>query len=207
MSKLLIDGDVLVYRAGFAAEKTNYLVTELRKIVAETATAADAKELVTEGRLLWSRKVPDPVEKAITIIDVMIADIRARFAGMKTEVYLSGVGNYRYGIATRKSYKGNRDTPKPVHSKALVEHLVKRGAIVSAGEEADDMLGIAATSNPGSVIASVDKDLLQIPGKHYDFVTKEEVRSPPRKPPSTSMPRYSVATKLIMSPGSPGLAP
>lgn len=174
--KLLIDGDVLVYRAGFAAEKTNYLVTELRKIVAEVDNHKDAKELVTPGRHLWSRKVPDPEERAIQILDVMIADIRARYAGLEPVVFLSGVGNFRYSIATRRAYKGNRDTPKPMHAKALTAHLVKRGAVVSAGEEADDLLGIAATATPGSVIATVDKDLMQVPGKHYDFVKKEELR-------------------------------
>lgn len=180
--KLLIDADVLVYRAGFAAEKTNYLVTDLQKIVAQVATAADAKELVTEGRLLWSRKVPEPVEKAIQILDVMIADIRARYANMEMLLVLSGVGNFRTCIATRATYKGNRDgAAKPVHSKALRAHLEARGAVVSAFEEADDLLGIYATAEPGSVIASVDKDLLQIPGLHYDPVTKEETVVTPKQ--------------------------
>ena len=35
--------------------------------------------------------------------------------------------------------------------------------------EADDALGIYATSNPGCVIVSPDKDMRQIPGKLYDL--------------------------------------
>lgn len=182
MSKLLIDGDVLVYRAGFAAEKTEYCVTQQRNVVSQASNAKDAKLLMTADRLLWSRKVPEAEEKAILIIDVMIADIRARYAGMEAVVVLSGVGNFRACLATRATYKGNRDgTARPVHAKALIAHLVARGAVVSAGEEADDMLGILATENPGSIICSIDKDLMQIPGRHYNFVTKEEVTITPKE--------------------------
>jgi 5'-3' exonuclease len=37
--------------------------------------------------------------------------------------------------------------------------------------EADDYLGI--NQNESSIICSIDKDLLQVPGKHYNFVKKE----------------------------------
>lgn len=42
---------------------------------------------------------------------------------------------------------------------------------VTDGIEADDALGIDQDEN--TVICSIDKDLLQIPGKHYNFVKQE----------------------------------
>jgi DNA polymerase-1 len=43
------------------------------------------------------------------------------------------------------------------------------GAEVTDGIEADDILGIEATLDPECVICSIDKDLNQIPGKHYNW--------------------------------------
>jgi hypothetical protein len=110
------------------------------------------------------------------IVDVMIGDIRARFAESNPTVvvFLSGVGNFRHSIATRASYKGNRaGSVPPKHLSAIRSHLVtKWNAVLSAGEEADDLIGIAMTAEPDSVSCSIDKDLLQLPGRHYDFFKK-----------------------------------
>lgn len=189
--KLLIDGDVCAYRAGFASEKTKYLVEDTSEVTGQTvftvfddAKAAKARAAEHGMSLVWSRKEVQPVDQAILICDVMIKDIKERYAAENpsVSVFLSGVGNFRNSIATRASYKGNRSgAVPPVHLKAIRQHLIDRGAIVSQGEEADDLLGIAATAAPGSVVCSIDKDLLQIPGRHYDFVKKEEVTISPKQ--------------------------
>lgn len=184
--KLLIDGDVIAYRAGFATEKAKYLVTtQGYEPLGATDDAKSAKHNSGDGaNFVWSRKEVEPEDKALMIVDVMIREMLARFPGLSGFcVYLSGVGNYRHGIATRASYKGNRDgAAKPVHHKAIVEHLKTAWrAEVSKGEEADDLIGIAATEAPGSIVASIDKDLLQIPGRHFNFVTKEELTISPKE--------------------------
>jgi 5'-3' exonuclease len=51
--------------------------------------------------------------------------------------------------------------------------LTRWGARISYGQEADDSLGIAQSWMTDTIICSIDKDLLQIPGKHYNFVKKE----------------------------------
>jgi len=71
-------------------------------------------------------------------------------------------------------YKANRKAPRPVHYEALREYLVSNwGASVSTTIEADDAIGIDSRNNPDSVIVSIDKDLLQLPGLHYNFVKEE----------------------------------
>lgn len=67
------------------------------------------------------------------------------------------------------SYKSHRkSTRKPLAYTALVDYV--RGRYPSAvykNLEADDVLGIEATTNPeSSIIWSADKDLKQVPGKH-----------------------------------------
>lgn len=182
MSKLLVDGDVLIYRAGFAVEKTEYMVelkdATTRSLFMKCVDAADAKKNMLPGSVTWSRKEVEPEDKALLLADLIIRDIQDRYPEHKLEIWLSpSVGNFREQIATRAKYKGNRDgAQRPTHFKAIRQHLIdKWAAQTTAGQEADDALGIEMTANPGSVCVSIDKDLLQIPGIHYDWTKKEEI--------------------------------
>lgn len=92
-------------------------------------------------------------------------------------IYLSDSteNNYRYKIYPL--YKANRKQPKPKHLEGLKYYLAKEHlAIMTAEQEADDALGITQCkyeNKDKSIICSIDKDLLQIPGWHYNFVTEE----------------------------------
>ena len=91
-------------------------------------------------------------------------------------MYITGKGNFRYDYAVTAPYKGNRkDLEKPEHLGNIRDYLVTHwGAVVSEGEEADDLLAIRATElgPEGFILASTDKDMLQIPGKHYNITKK-----------------------------------
>ena len=91
------------------------------------------------------------------------------------QLFLTGSDNYRYQVATILPYKGNRQgSEKPMHFHDIRYRLEEVwGAIVVEGQEADDAMAIAATANPNNIIATVDKDLLQVPGRHYNFVKEE----------------------------------
>jgi len=92
------------------------------------------------------------------------------------ELHLTGRGNFRYDYAVTVPYKGNRTgTRKPVHYHLLREYLTDAwAATVSEGIEADDMLAIRATElGETSMIVSLDKDLDQVPGWHYNFSKKK----------------------------------
>jgi len=87
------------------------------------------------------------------------------------KAYLTGSSNFRKDIYPE--YKANRiDKPKPKYLQDCREYLVKYwDAIVSDGCEADDLLG--ASQTPDSIICTIDKDLLQIPGSHFNWVKGE----------------------------------
>lgn len=89
--------------------------------------------------------------------------------------YLSGDKNYRYDIATIRPYKGNRKQPKPAWFYETREYLMNNwGAGVTDGIEADDACAIEQTKSTEegivSIIASIDKDLLQVPGWNFNYV-------------------------------------
>ena len=109
---------------------------------------------------------------ALARADQMMQDILADTGSDSYSVYLTGTDNFRREIAP--SYKANRPEERPAHWQAVREFLVTHHkAEVCNGHEADDQLGIQQDKERGTtVICSIDKDLLQIPGRHYNFVKK-----------------------------------
>ena len=88
--------------------------------------------------------------------------------------YITGSNNYRFSY--NPEYKANRkDSVKPIYLEQVREHLVTHwNATVSDGCEADDLMAIEQTKNPDeTIICTIDKDLLQVPGKHFNFIKSE----------------------------------
>lgn len=84
--------------------------------------------------------------------------------------FLSPKRNFRHYIYPL--YKANRTQPKPIHLPACRDYLVTSWkASICEDIEADDALGIH--QREGTIICSIDKDLRQIPGQHYNFVKNE----------------------------------
>jgi 5'-3' exonuclease len=116
----------------------------------------------------------DQEHLAIWQLDELIQGILKDTNCKSYEIHISGSENFRYGV--HPAYKDNRSAmARPIHLQAMREHLVvKRGAIVSCGIEADDAVGIGTYScGPHEVVvAHIDKDIDMIPGRHYNYNKK-----------------------------------
>lgn len=149
----LIDGDIVTYRVGFTTQEDEFWIAKAR--------------------------VNETVEK-------ILRDTSAK----EYRIYLTTDSDPK---AFRKmvypEYKANRKAPRPKWYKEIRNFLQEEwGAIVVEVLEADDWLGIdqmffygnsvrsqaaMRTSTQDSIICSIDKDLHQIPGDHYNFVKEE----------------------------------
>ena len=91
------------------------------------------------------------------------------------ELHLSDDREKNFRVAISPDYKANRTAPRPKHYDYIKELLIKEwDARIALGMEADDSMGISQDKSGGeTVICSIDKDLLQIPGQHYNFVKDE----------------------------------
>jgi len=122
-------------------------------------------------------KPDEPVEFALYNAKRAMESILDRFdRGLSYKCYISGNGNYRKDIAVTRPYKGNRTQPKPDYYDDVREYLKETWhAIVVDGMEADDAVGIEHyTHGKGATcIVSQDKDLIQIPGAHYNYRNQE----------------------------------
>jgi 5'-3' exonuclease len=104
---------------------------------------------------------------------------------------LDGKGNFRHSASITKVYKGHRTSDKPPYFYKVRDLLVsKYGFVFANGVEADDVVAILATrinalNNelngldikpiPRTIIASIDKDLLQVNSFHYNLKSHDLV--------------------------------
>lgn len=155
MLKVLIDGDILVYRAGFSSEKKT-----------------------PEGLHI------EPVANAYSNIKRMIRNILFECNSTDYGIYLTASNdetNFRKVLYP--AYKENRKKYKrPEHYDAIRSYLSDHyNCITVSGIEADDALSIdqyqnllydskGQLLNSSTIIASIDKDLDIVPGNHYNFV-------------------------------------
>lgn len=107
--------------------------------------------------------------------DEMLDGILVDTSSSEFEVWLSDNRDATFRYHLFRGYKANRVAPRPKHYDAIKEYLIlKWGARIANEMEADDALGIEQDkSGTETVICSIDKDLLQIPGQHYNFVKEE----------------------------------
>lgn len=107
---------------------------------------------------------------AVYRVNEMIENTLAEVEASEYKLFLTSPDNFRKHIYPE--YKANRTATKPKHLQFLRDYLVESWqGTVAERMEADDYLGI--NQHESSIICSIDKDLLQVPGKHYNFVKKE----------------------------------
>jgi len=106
-------------------------------------------------------------------IDQLMKRILETTGATSYECFISGSNNFRYRIYP--DYKANRKgKPDPQYRAEANAYLVTEyGGKVTDGYEADDAIGISATRHADSIICSIDKDLKQIPGNHYNWRKNE----------------------------------
>jgi 5'-3' exonuclease len=148
----LIDGDVLRYEIGYAAETG------------------------------WQQPGFPPFDYVAELLDSRIANICAIVEATAPPIlYLTGPTNFRNEIAKRQKYK-ERPSLKPWHFNNITAYMKATYDVrVSVGMEADDCMAIEQTSRPeDTIICTRDKDLRQVPGWHYGWELGNQAQYGPR---------------------------
>lgn len=178
IEELNVDGDIVMYRCGFAGEHKEHCV--LSNDGAEMLKTTDKREA---NAWVKAQKEPDlydiytnvevePLENTLHSVKIMLEGMMEEMKVYKINVFITGDSNFREVLST--SYKANRDhNEKPTYLPQIKEYLIHYwDAVVADNEEADDLLGIHQREN--TCICTTDKDLDMIQGWHYNFVKKEK---------------------------------
>ena len=155
MTKCLQDGDVHCYAIGSLTNDHPFLKDE-------------------RGN---PRSIPVPDDYVRQVTEDRVQQITEDAGCDSFEVHMSGDTNFRNDIAVSYPYKAHRKgtdaPPKPPHHATVKAYLLSLpDTVVSENREADDTLADAQTED--TVIATVDKDLLMVEGKHYNWNKKDQ---------------------------------
>lgn len=191
----LIDGDVVVYRAGYASQKNkHYVLDKENDILGTFDTKMEANDycelLAISGAVvprIETEIFPMGHDDVEMIVDTMISNIRSGSESTEYHVFLSGDSNFRNNVATIKGYKETRKgNTKPIHYDHIREYITQEHpTTIAEGAEADDYLAFTQypqflksrdskkKSDCESIICTIDKDLRTVPGYHYNIVKQK----------------------------------
>lgn len=166
---IIIDADPIVYRAGFAAQYSEYTLwvenadgevkpvtftpkpemtagAQKKAWIAEHVTESGEWKIIDEEKEVIAGELSHALSNAKTMIKHTIQDIKFHYGyhDASVELLLTGKGNYRLDIAEVKVYKGNRpDDGRPVHYQAIRDYMIDSWAARNIeGREADDECSI-----------------------------------------------------------------
>jgi len=185
MTLVLWDADYLGYSAGFAVQHTDRVLVEKHEAgwrlhVGAEDDAEAFKKLADgfPGEVFTRTYLEDgALEKALhnvtSRVNGTMRQLEETFPALAPFTYrfhLTGTGNFRDEVATIRPYKGNREkTSRPLLYADIRRWMVQKyQAVTSYGWEADD--AIASEANAAKwkpLLVHVDKDLLQLPGRHF----------------------------------------
>jgi 5'-3' exonuclease len=125
----------------------------------------------------------DSLDIAILRCDKLVRELLEKTHADTYRGFLSGDNNFRKSLDPL--YKANRVADKPIWLEQCKEYLVTEWkAEISDGCEADDLLGVYQVKDfhnvndprEETVIVSLDKDMLMIPGRHYRWEISGNVK-------------------------------
>lgn len=184
--QLLVDGDWILYTAGFACQHNEYVAfaRETEDSPPDLYGPFDSKATIKEQGFfdvgaVFARTWTDPIDHTLHTVKQMLASASATVAerfrdDVNIAIYLDGDGNFRNRLPALRPYKGNRLlSPKPLMYLEIRDYLESRFPCFRAnGLEADDLIAIhnnmERSSGNKPVMCCVDKDMLQVPGWHYN---------------------------------------
>jgi len=184
---LILDSDSSVYAVGFMTQKKTHMALDDNKIMFQSEDKREYNEWVKENDPAgvytydYTENI-EPVRNALASCKKFVNNT-LEFTGCDRAVILLTKGGdcFRHHMATILKYKGNRDKlTKPHHYDAIRDYyMTYYDAKMYAKWEADDAACMALHKGSGVqgveyVLAAIDKDLEQMPGKHVNPSKKDE---------------------------------
>lgn len=156
----------------------------MHKTEEQEPSSYDYEELLIDGDLLvfsscaaveYGRQPGEyTLQEILTNIEGRIQAMKRRLKARRVRIFFTAKDNFRYQIM--KEYKANRvGAWLPESLDAAKAHItVVYNGECEPGLEADDLFGIYQKTDGSTIVATIDKDIPQIPGRHYRWETQHK---------------------------------
>lgn len=169
---LLVDGDVVSYRAAAANESRSIKVTH--KLTGQTTEHAHRTAFKEHIRgsfeidefEIEDVRTPEDISHALHSIKTTIDSLMKTCNTTSVEVFLSGETNFRDSLPLPTKYKGAReDLERPIQLAECRQYIKRKyKCVIADNKEADDELTIRAyelrKQGDIGIVATIDKDAL-----------------------------------------------
>lgn len=182
MSLVVVDGDLISYKASAASERRTIIVKNLNTDQErEFSNRTEFKEFLAieekdiKDYSITDLQTPEPLNNCLHTVKMMLQGIHEASGCDEMKVVVQGEGNFRDELLLPTKYKSNRSgTEKPLHLAEARGYLLgKYKAEKANGRESDDILAQYAyegfTSKKRIVQATIDKDANQCMGYLYNW--------------------------------------
>lgn len=190
MSLVVIDGDLVGFKAAAACEKR--FIRAIHKDSGREKKFQHRTEFkewlnqndkwqIDDFDIVDDRDV-DPIENCLHTVKVMLKKIQQASGCSELKVVVQGEGNFRDELLLPTKYKsGREDMIRPFHLKEVQQYLIrKHKAELAHGRESDDVLSQYAFEGYKTkrriVQATTDKDAKQCMGWLYNWDKMDEPR-------------------------------
>src|SRR5690349_8180259 len=110
---VVVDGDLICYKAACATEYNTYVYEDLRfrykaEVVGYIKTHYDEDEIQEQIDSIVKEKIAEPIENTYHLINMQMQSLYDMIKPEGIKVFISGGDNYRYKIPYPVKYKGHR---------------------------------------------------------------------------------------------------
>jgi hypothetical protein len=233
----LLDGDIVVFRCGFAAERNVWHLAwdpktdenGMHEGFNESKTfeykreAMDHLDKILPGKFsrvegedysLWAARELEPLSHALQGVKKNVEFICAQCdlnPDFDLKIFFSKGNTFRHRIAVTRPYKGNRKVEhRPTYEDEIRKYMMEKwDCEVAEDQEADDLLAINQTKYgpEESIIISLDKDLDQVPGLKYNWLHDIHYSIDEKKADYNLCMQILTGDSTDNIPGIPGMGP
>lgn len=225
--KAFLDGDILAFRSGFAAERSVWHLhvpsQDYVGVFEYNREAKDKLDKLLPGKYsrvegedykLFPERELEPLSHALNNVKTTVNFClrQCDLSEFDLVVCLSGGGDtFRHRLAKTRPYKGNRKAEhRPTYEREIKDFIrANYHTIVADDEEADDLMAIGQTreGSEDSIIISLDKDLDQVPGLKYNWLHDVRYNVTPAQAHYNFHMQLMTGDSTDNIPGLPGIGP
>lgn len=132
---------------------------------------SDGNPMRQDNKFIYEDKTKEQIEESVNSLmhHILSSGRFTHYIG-----FIKGRNTITERLTYNSQYKANRNTEQPKFWEFTAAYMIEQWKIIQVNHmEVDDAVNITRLSLKDSIIVAMDKDLLGLSGKHYDWKKNE----------------------------------